>query len=88
MGETAVDSVHSPEYDELIKLLRRTREGTGVSQRELSRRLSKASSYVGKIEAGSRRLDIVELVRLLKALDLDLTGFLNEYIKSLSPHLN
>ena len=84
MGETAVDSVQSPEYDQLLKLLRRTREEAGVSQRELSRRLGKASSYIGKIEAGSRRLDVIEMIRLLKTLGLDLTTFLDEYTKSLS----
>ena len=86
MGETAVGSVQSPEYDQLLKLLRRTREEAGVSQRELSRRLGKASSYIGKIEAGTRRLDVVELIRLLKVLGRDLSGFLNEYTKSLTVH--
>ena len=81
MGETAVDSVQSPEYDQLLKLLRRTREEVGVSQRELSRRLGKASSYIGKIEVGTRRLDVVELIRLLKALGSDLANFLGEYAK-------
>ncbi|MHB8636090.1 MAG: helix-turn-helix domain-containing protein [Fimbriimonadaceae bacterium] len=86
MGESAVGSVQSPEYDQLLKLLRQTREEASVSQRELSRRLGKASSYVGKIEAGTRRLDVVELIRLLRVLELDLTSFLHEYINSLSPH--
>ena len=35
-------------------------------------RLGKPPSFVGKYELGERRLDIVELIVILKALDLNL----------------
>lgn len=84
VGESAVGSVQSPEYDLLLRMLREVRIESGLSQRELSHRLGQAASYVYKIEAGSRRLDLVELARLLRALDRNLTDFIGEYAKHLS----
>jgi len=39
--------------------------------RELGEKLGVIHSWVGKIEQGERRLDLVEYVRLCKALEID-----------------
>lgn len=84
MGERAVESVQTPEYDLLLQQVRNARAQAHLSQRELSRRLRKANSYIGKIESGTRRLDLVELFRLLRALDHDPAVFLSAYLAELN----
>lgn len=83
MGEKAVQSVQSQEYDLLLRMLRSAREEAGVSQRQLSKLLGRASSYVSKIENGTRRLDVLELFHLLTSLGLDLPAFLGVYANQL-----
>lgn len=55
----------------LVAILVASRREAGITQRELADRLKKPQSYVAKIEAGERRVDVVELVALAKALKVD-----------------
>ena len=48
----------------MLEMLREARELRGVSQRELSRLLGQQFTYIVKIERGTRRLDVVELVEI------------------------
>lgn len=83
MGSRSVGSVQSPEYDLLIRLLRDLRESKGVSQRELSSRIGSASTFVFKVESGTRRLDVVELIEVLEQLQEPLASFFDKYTKHL-----
>ena len=65
-------AVRSKAYQNLLKDLVLHRQNQGFSQAELALRLGKPPSFVGKYELGERRLDIVELIVILKALDLNL----------------
>lgn len=47
------------------------RKAAGLSQVELAEMLGKPQSYVSKVEAGDRRIDIVEYVRLAGHLGLE-----------------
>ena len=47
------------------------REDAGLSQRALAERLGEHHSWVAKVEIGERRLDVVEFVRICKALKRD-----------------
>lgn len=67
-----VKSIHDPRYVELIGRLRRARERRGVQQSELASRLGRPQSYVSKIETGERRLDLVELLDICRALEVPL----------------
>lgn len=49
-----------------------------MTQVELARRLGKPQSYVSKVEILERRLDVIELMDWLAAIDKDLIKFLNE----------
>jgi transcriptional regulator with XRE-family HTH domain len=64
-------STHTSEYRALQAELRTIREAAGLSQRELAARLKVAPSWVAKVEAGERRIDIVELCRLAAACNAD-----------------
>ncbi|MFD0743644.1 helix-turn-helix domain-containing protein [Phytohabitans flavus] len=58
--------------------VREARLAANLSQDELGRRIGLDRTMIAKIEAGTRRIDAVELVRLGECLDLPLDHFLYE----------
>ncbi|MBQ3784796.1 MAG: helix-turn-helix transcriptional regulator [Alphaproteobacteria bacterium] len=54
----------------MINSLVAIRKQQGISQRDLAKKLNKAHSYIGRIETFERRLDVVDLVSMARALDL------------------
>lgn len=65
-------------------LLREIRLDAAVTQQELAARLGIPQSFISKYEAGTRRLDIFELRRVLAALDIPLDTFLQRLDARLS----
>jgi transcriptional regulator with XRE-family HTH domain len=65
----------SQEQLALQVLLRKVRKDAGLPQAGLSARLGMPQSFVSKYERGERRLDIVELRAVCKALHLSLSEF-------------
>ena len=72
-------SIHLPEYQLLIQLLREQRERANFTQVELSQALNKPQSYVAKIENGERRIDVIELRATCAALGLSLEKFVRRF---------
>jgi len=64
-------SVHTKEYKALRAELRSVREAAGLSQRDLAAKLDVPHSWVAKVEAGERRIDVVELAWLFAACGVD-----------------
>jgi transcriptional regulator with XRE-family HTH domain len=60
-------SVHTKEYKALRAELRAARERAGLSQRDLAAKLGVPHSWVAKVEAGERRIDVVELMWVASA---------------------
>jgi transcriptional regulator with XRE-family HTH domain len=54
------------------------REAAGVTQVELAKRLRRPQSYVSKYERGERRLDVLELIEVCRALDHDASRFVHD----------
>lgn len=52
--------------DSLIEI----RKQRGISQRELANKLNKAHSYIGRIETFERRVDVVDLINIARALEM------------------
>ena len=65
-------SIHDVRYTRLIRALKDARKVTGLSQAELAKRLGCSRPVVSCIENGQRRVDVVELVDICQALDLDI----------------
>ncbi len=59
------------------------RKAADLNQRELAERLGKTQSYVAKVELHERRLDIIQLVEWLRALDADEKVFLLDTLKEI-----
>jgi len=64
-------SIHTREYADMCKILRVVRVEAGLTQRDLAARLGLPHSVIAKIETAERRIDPIELVRLLRACDTD-----------------
>lgn len=72
-------AVRSEAYRAILKGLIEARVAAGLSQAMLAKKLNKPPSFVGKYEQGERRLDIVEMWVVLRALGLEPTSFMQRY---------
>ncbi len=55
----------------LGRVLAGARERAKIKQSDLAAKVGVPASYLSKIENGTRRLDVVEFVRIVEAMDLD-----------------
>ncbi|MEP2530781.1 helix-turn-helix transcriptional regulator [Shimia sp.] len=69
-------AVRTRAYQDLLKALVLARQDAGLSQAQLAERLGKPASFVGKYELGERRLDVVELVVVLKVIGVSVKDVL------------
>lgn len=70
-------SIYTREYAVLLRLLRETRERAGLTQVDLAAKLGQSQSFVSKCERGDRRLDVVQLRTILRALGTSLSDFVS-----------
>jgi len=75
--------VVSPDYHSAIETIKAAREGLGISQRELARRLGKPPSFVNKIENVERRLDVLEFIAIAEAIEIDSASLLRDIREAL-----
>lgn len=71
-------TIHRPEYDVLLRLLKRARLDAGVLQQGLSDSLGRHQSFVSDVERGVRRIDIIELRDYCQAFGVDFPNFVAE----------
>jgi len=64
-------TIYSCEYSLLRKWLIKQRHLKKLTQRDVGKLLDTPHSWVGKVEQGERRLDIVEYARICKALQIN-----------------
>lgn len=57
----------------MTELLIRTRTQAGLTQRDLAARLKRPHSFIGRIEAGERRVDVIEFIEIARVLGMDPT---------------
>lgn len=60
-----------PQHEELRQLLRERRFKSGLTQRQLAAKLGWDQRTISKIESGSKRVSVLELIELAKALGFD-----------------
>ena len=61
-------SIHSNEYNAVLKKLVEMRLKAGWTQRQLAEKLNREHSFVWRIENGERRLDVVEFYWVCRTL--------------------
>ncbi|NJM82906.1 MAG: helix-turn-helix transcriptional regulator [Tabrizicola sp.] len=64
-------TIRSPGHEALCQALIDARKAAGLTQAELAARLQCHQSFVARVESGQRRIDVVELVVLARALGAD-----------------
>lgn len=70
-------SVFTAAYGEFLAALRQAREEAGMRQIDLAARIGKPQSFISKAEKGERRLDVVELIAVLRALGISPSDFID-----------
>ena len=86
--QSNLKSVFTEEYDLLLKRLVSARREAGLTQQQLAGRLNRLQSFVSKYERRERRLDVVELVTVCRALKVDPCSVIREIEDSLNRSSN
>ena len=82
MTGAAVVWVQPEQYKIVGACLAAARRRANVTQDELAARLSKPQSFVSEFERGQRRVDVVELLVISRALGVDPVELFIEIAKS------
>ena len=64
-------TIYCEEYGKLLCWLKACRKKNGLTMRQLAKRLDVHHSWVGRVEVGERRLDVMEFIRYCKAMEVD-----------------
>lgn len=64
-------SIHSSYYQHLCRMLVEERKGRGLTQVEVAQRLKQPQSYVSKYESGERKVSIIDLIEIARAIGFD-----------------
>ncbi|MCC6275207.1 MAG: helix-turn-helix transcriptional regulator [Leptospiraceae bacterium] len=70
-------TIYTKEYKLFQKLLKRARKDSNLTQIEVCEKLEQPQSYISKIEAGDRRIDVIEFWRLSKIYKKPIEYFFN-----------
>ena len=77
-------SIFSEDYSLFLQLLRDARKRAGLTQEDVAERLGKTQSFISKCERGERRLDIVNVREICKAIGISLPEFVAVFEETLS----
>lgn len=64
-------TLRSRGHQNLIRVLVEAREKAGMTQRDLAGRIKRPHSFVGRMEAGERRVDVIEFIEIARVLGAD-----------------
>ena len=80
-------SIYSAEYLVFLKSLRSTRKRAGLTQQQFANRIGETQSFVSKCERGERRIDLVELRTMCRALGVRLPAFIERFERAVMREL-
>lgn len=70
--------IYSKDHKYLVEQLKKARIEAGLDQKEVANLLKRTQSYISKIEAGQRRIDVVQLKEFSKIYKKDLDFFIKK----------
>jgi transcriptional regulator with XRE-family HTH domain len=59
--------LRSTHHKALLAVIVDARNATGLSQREFAKKLRRTNNFVWRIEAGERKVDVLEFIEIAKA---------------------
>lgn len=71
-------SIFTNNYQLLLQLLVTARKKSGITQQQLAKKLGKNQSYISKYENAERRLDIIEVIAISKAINFNPVELMND----------
>ena len=71
-------SIYSDDYINIISVLRAIRINKNITQAEMAKLLNTTQSFVSKVENRERRLDVIEFLSWIDALDVSVSDVLPE----------
>jgi transcriptional regulator with XRE-family HTH domain len=74
-------SIGTAEHLRLLALLRKIRLEAGLRQIDVAKRLKQPQAFVSRYETGERRLDLLELREVCRAVGVSLKDFVREFEK-------
>jgi len=77
-GRVSTKTKLAEELRLLGEILARTRERAGRKQSDIAAALSLPASYLSKIENGTRRVDVIELMKIAEAIGVDPADVIRE----------
>jgi transcriptional regulator with XRE-family HTH domain len=77
----ATKAQHSRPYQALPPFLRELREGAGLTQRELGKRLNRPQSWVYNCETANRRVDVTEFAAWATACGVEPPAALARFLE-------
>lgn len=77
-------SVYRDENLVLLRLLKQCRVDAGMTQAQFAQALERPQSFASDIERGLRRLDLVQLRDICKALNISLVDFVRRFENELA----
>lgn len=69
-------SIYSKDHKYIVDQLKKARQEAGLDQEKVAGLLGKTQSYISKIEAGQRRIDVVQLKEFARIYKKSLDYFL------------
>jgi transcriptional regulator with XRE-family HTH domain len=72
--------IHDRRYQAIASLLAGMRREQGLLQQDMAERLGRTQTFVSKYESGMRRVDLIELLDILRALGIDPHEFMDRVL--------
>jgi len=69
-------TIYSKEHRKLVEKLKKARKEAGLDQEAVAKLLRVSQSYISKMEAGQRRIDVVQLRRFARVYKKKIDYFL------------
>jgi len=69
-------AIYSKDHKYIVEQLKKARKEAGLEQAEVAKMLGRTQSYISKVEAGQRRIDVVALKELARIYKKPINYFL------------
>lgn len=78
-----VDSMFTSGYERVVRSLVELRKQAGLTQRQLAAALGREQNFVGRVETGQRRVDLIEFLWICRACGADPEAEMIRLLRSL-----